>query len=156
MTSGLRKTVHERIAEEEKRQDDLRLAIADLKARARILDRKLDTRRKIIMGAAVEAHAKLNSRFREELRKAMLAAITRPQDRAVLPEFFPSAPLTPTPQASPTGTPESPAAKAVPAGARPPERMAPPESMTELPPNTASPPRPLRPHEQAPSGATPA
>ena len=56
-----------------------------------MLDRKLDTRRKIILGAAVQAHAKLNARFREELRKAVLAAITRPHDMAVLPEFFPEA-----------------------------------------------------------------
>jgi hypothetical protein len=87
--NGPRKSLHERIAEEEKRQDELRLAIADLKARAKQLDRKLDVRRKIILGAAVQAHAKLNGRFREELRKAVLAAITRPQDMEVLPEFFP-------------------------------------------------------------------
>ena len=61
----------------------------------RILDRKLDTRRKVILGAAVQAHAKLNARFREELRKAVLAAISRPHDMAVLPEFFPEAPEAP-------------------------------------------------------------
>lgn len=59
------------------------------------MDRKLDTRRKIVMGAAVQAHAKLNGRFREELQKALLAAVTRAQDRAILPEYFPESPPAP-------------------------------------------------------------
>jgi hypothetical protein len=156
MTSGLRKNVYERIAEEEKRQADLGKIIADLKARAKILDRKLDTRRKIIMGAAVQAHAKLNGRFREELRKAILAAVTRPQDRAVLPEFFASHQTAPTPTARPPGTGESPAGKADLAGTHPPERTAPAQVLPALQPDPAAPPRPLTPQGKPPSGAAPA
>ena len=93
-----RKTLHQRIVEHLKRHEQSRAELADLKARAKDLDRKLDVRRKIIMGAAVQAHAKLNSAFREELRKAILAAVTRPHDRAILPEFFPEgAPAAPPP-----------------------------------------------------------
>ena len=113
--NGLRKTLHERIAEEKKRQEQSRLALADLQARARILDRKLDTRRKVILGAAVQAHAKLNTRFREELRRAVLAAITRPHDMAVLPEYFPEAPTAPVPPARPLKVPEEPPSGAAPA-----------------------------------------
>jgi len=112
--NGPRKSLHERIAEEVKRQEELRLAIADLKTRAKQLDRKLDVRRKIILGAAVQAHAKLNVRFREELRKAVLAAITRPQDMEVLPEFFAEPVPAPTPPGRPSRSPEEPASGATP------------------------------------------
>lgn len=113
--NGPRKTLHDRIVEEKKRQEESRAALADLKARARLLDRKLDTRRKIIMGAAVQAHAKLNSRFRKELRKAVLAAISRPQDRAVLPEFFQAPDLPPGPPVRPPKPPGEPPSGAAPA-----------------------------------------
>jgi hypothetical protein len=113
--NGPRKTLHDRIGEELKRQEQSRAALADLKTRARELDRKYDVRRKIILGAAVQAHARLNSRFREELRKAVLAAITRPQDRAVLPEFFPETPPAPLPPARPPNSPGDPPSGAAPA-----------------------------------------
>jgi hypothetical protein len=113
--SGPRKTLDDRIAEEQKRQEESRAALADLKARARLLDRKLDTRRKIILGAAVQAHAKLDARFREELRRAVLAAISRPQDRAVLPEFFPEPAPAPAPPARPLKAPGEPPQGAAPA-----------------------------------------
>jgi hypothetical protein len=113
--NGPRKTLNDRIAEEEKRQDDLRLAIADLKARARILDRKLDTRRKIVLGAAVQAHAKRDSAFLEVLAKVVRVAVIREQDRALLPEFFPSPPLAPSPPARPLKSPREPPSGAAPA-----------------------------------------
>lgn len=112
--NGPRKTLQDRITEEEKRQEESRAALADLKARARELDRKFDVRRKIIAGAAVLAHARVNSRFREELRKAVLAAITRPQDRAVLPEFFAESPPAPVPPSRPFKSPGDPPSGAAP------------------------------------------
>jgi len=122
-----RKTLHQRIAELLKRHEQSRAELADLKARAKDLDRKLDVRRKIIMGAAVQAHAKLNSAFREELRKAVLAGVTRQRDREILPEFFPEAAPPPAPLPSP-----------------------PP------PPPPASPARPLKLPGEPPKGAAPA
>jgi len=112
--NGPRKSLHERIAEEEKRQEELRAAIVDLKSRAKLLDRKLDVRRKIILGAAVQAHAKLNTRFRDELRKAVLAAITRPQDMAVLPEYFGEGASPLAPPGRPLKLPEEPPSGAAP------------------------------------------
>ena len=102
-----RKTLHQRIAELLKRHEQSRAELADLKARAKDLDRKLDVRRKIVMGAAVQAHAKLNSAFREELRKAILAGVTRQRDREILPEFFPQTapPPAPAPPARPPKPP---------------------------------------------------
>ena len=113
--NGPRKTLEDRIAEEEKRQADLRVAIADLKARARILDRKLDTRRKIVLGAAVQAHAKRDRAFLEVLAKVVRVAVIREQDRALLPEFFPSPPLAPSPPARPLKLPGDPPSGAAPA-----------------------------------------
>ena len=112
--NGPRKTLHDRIAEEQKRQEQSRATLADLQARARILDRKLDARRKIILGAAVQAHAEVNSRFREELRKAVLAAV-RLRDRPVLPEYFPEAEPAPVPPARPLKPPGEPPSGAAPA-----------------------------------------
>jgi hypothetical protein len=112
--NGPRKTLHDRIAEEEKRQEQSRLALADLKARARLLDRKLDTRRKIVLGAALEAHAKRNGVFHEAMAKAVRASV-RPRDRELLPEFFPElsqAPAPPTRPPKPPGEPPSGAAPA--------------------------------------------
>ena len=105
-----RKTLHQRIAELLKRHEQSRAELADLKARAKDLDRKLDVRRKIVMGAAVQAHAKLNSAFREELRKAILAGVTRQRDREILPEFFPQTapPPAPAPPARPPKPPGEP------------------------------------------------
>ena len=119
-----RKTLHQRIAELLKRHEEAKAELADLKARAKDLDRKLDVRRKIIMGAAVQAHAKLNSAFREELRKAILAGVTRQRDREILPEFFPEAapppaplppPSAPAPPARPLKLPGEPPKGAAPA-----------------------------------------
>jgi hypothetical protein len=119
-----RKTLHQRIVEHLKRHEQSRAELADLKARAKDLDRKLDVRRKIIMGAAVQAHAKLNSAFREELRKAILAGVTRQRDREILPEFFPEAapppaplppPSAPAPPARPLKLPGEPPKGAAPA-----------------------------------------
>jgi hypothetical protein len=76
------------------------------------------------MGAAVQAHAKLNSAFREELRKAILAGVTRQRDREILPEFFPEAapppaplppPSAPAPPARPLKLPGEPPKGAAPA-----------------------------------------
>jgi hypothetical protein len=129
--SGLRKTLQERIEEELKRQEESRASLADLKARARELDRRLDVRRKIILGAAVQAHAKANSRFREELRRAVLAAVNRPQDMAVLPEFFEPSESQPRPPERPTQTSE-----------QPPHAAAPHRDSTVVRPPTAARPAP--------------
>jgi hypothetical protein len=42
-----------------------------------------------LLGGVVLAHAKVNAAFYEELREVLLAAITDPEDMALLPEFFP-------------------------------------------------------------------
>jgi len=98
-----REMLLQHIAEELKRQEQSRAALSDLRVRAKTLERKLDTRRKIIAGAGLLAHAKLNLAFHEEARKALSAAVTRPQDRALLPEFFQDSSPANTPPTRPSG-----------------------------------------------------
>jgi hypothetical protein len=103
--TGPRKTLDERIAEELKRQEQSRAALAALKARARILDRKADTRRKVILGAVVDGRAKVDSGFHETVAKAVQAAVIRPADIALLRDFFPEPSLAPPPPARPLKSP---------------------------------------------------
>lgn len=99
--NGPRKTLQQRIEEEQKRQEQSRTALATLKARAREMDRKLYTRRKILIGVGADAHAKLDPQFREGLRKGLFATITRPQDRAILADFFAEPPAGPRTEPAP-------------------------------------------------------
>ena len=107
--------LNRQIAEQQKRQDQARAELEGLKNRVKVLDRKLDTRRKIVAGGFLLAQVKVDSGFHEEVRKRFQAANTRPQDRAVLPEFFaesPSAPVAPVRPGKPPGDPPSGAAPA--------------------------------------------
>jgi|688.fasta_scaffold63099_1 hypothetical protein len=79
-------------AEEQKRQR--RLA---LEAKEKQATRKLDTRRKIITGAAVLTHASLDPNFAAALRTALDQALTKPADRELLADLL-------NPAAAPTGT----------------------------------------------------
>jgi hypothetical protein len=83
-----RKTLEDRIAEELKRQEDCKRALVDLRARAREFDRKYKLRRTIIRGLSAESRARNDPGFREQLDQAVLAFVTRPQDRELFPELF--------------------------------------------------------------------
>jgi hypothetical protein len=151
-----RETLLQQIAEELKRQEQSRASLADLRARAKLLDRKLDARRKIVLGAALEAHAKLNSAFHAELAKALPAAV-RPQDRWLLPEFFPASDPPPIPPQRPSRTPESPAGNTAPAAiTHPQEGPVLPDTVRATEPKSMPPARPLKTPREPPSGAAPA
>jgi hypothetical protein len=70
-------------SEEQKRQRRLALEAQEKQA-----TRKLDTRRKIITGAAVLAHAELDAVFAAALRSALDQAITKPADRELLADLL--------------------------------------------------------------------
>lgn len=53
-------------------------------ARLNVDQRKIDTRRKIILGGAVIAAARRDSDFRARLRDVLDATVTVPRDRALL------------------------------------------------------------------------
>ena len=83
-----RKTTQELIEEEEKKAEQVRARMAELKARQHAEDRKLDAHRKIVVGAAAIAHVKIDPQFRKELRNALNKAVTDPKQRAVIADLL--------------------------------------------------------------------
>lgn len=83
-----RKSLDEQLAELTKRKDQLEARRQALLAVKKNADRKLDTRRKIVVGAAVLAHAELNPIFAEELRQVLEVAVQREADRAAIADLL--------------------------------------------------------------------
>ncbi len=59
-----------------------------LEARQKQADRKADTRRKIIVGGAVLAHAALHPAFAESLREVLRAAVSRDVDKKAIADLL--------------------------------------------------------------------
>jgi hypothetical protein len=87
MTHG-RKTTEELIAEEEKKSEQLKARMAELKARQKVEERKRDSHRKIVVGAAIMAHIKIDGHFRKEVRDALNRAVIDPKHRNVIPDLL--------------------------------------------------------------------
>jgi len=85
---GGRKTTEELIAEEEKKAEQVKARMAELKTRQRVEDRKRDNHRKIVVGAAAMAHVRVDPQFRKALRDALTKAVTDPKQRAVIPDLL--------------------------------------------------------------------
>jgi len=86
--SHVRKTTQELIAEEEKKAEQVRARMAELKARQHAEERKRDNHRKIVVGAAAIAHVKIDPQFRKDLRNALNKAVTDPKQRAVIADLL--------------------------------------------------------------------
>jgi exonuclease III len=82
------KTTEELIAEEEKKSEQVKARISELKSRQRVEERKKDNHRKIVVGAAVIAHIKIDARFRKAVQEALSTAVTDPKHRAVIPDLL--------------------------------------------------------------------
>lgn len=84
----MRRTPAERkqILEEQKRKIEARLQA--LSARERGRERKLDTRRKVIVGAAVLAHAEIDPAFATTLRMVLRRAVQRPADQKTISDLL--------------------------------------------------------------------
>lgn len=80
----MKKTLEERTAELEKRHRQLTARLHKLDAQAKLRERKRDARQKIVVGAAVIAHAKRDPAFAEQLADVLAKAVTRPLDRDVI------------------------------------------------------------------------
>lgn len=133
-----RKTLDEQIEELRQKKEDLAKQLGRKEARKKQTTRKVDTRRKIIHGAVVEGRAKVSRGFFEELAGAMRAAVIRPEDKALFPEYFPEYAVVPPPPAVPPQSPEEP-----PAGASTPPAV-PLKSSEEPPPGAPPVPVPTR------------
>jgi molybdopterin converting factor small subunit len=83
-----RKTTEELIAEEGKKVQQLRARMAELKARQKAEERKRDNHRKIVVGAAIMTHIKIDGHFRKEVRDALNLAVTDPKHRSVIPDLL--------------------------------------------------------------------
>lgn len=68
----------------EKQKAQIEARLKQLDARAKTAARKLDTRRKILVGALVLGAADVRSAHREWLLQILKAAPERPQDREVI------------------------------------------------------------------------
>jgi hypothetical protein len=76
-----RKSLDDKIADLTERQQQLTARRLSLLASKKTADRKLDTRRKIIVGAAVLAHADLHPDFSTTLRGILSVAVQRDIER---------------------------------------------------------------------------
>ena len=85
-----RKSLDEQLAELTRRRDQLEAKRQALVATKKNTDRKLDARRKIIVGAAVLAHAELHPAFADALRAVLDLAVTRPVDRGAIADLLPT------------------------------------------------------------------
>jgi hypothetical protein len=83
-----RKSLDERIEELTRQQEQLEARRATLLAAKRDTDRKRDARRKIIVGAAVLAHAELHPAFADQLRSVLNRAVQRPIDRNAIADLL--------------------------------------------------------------------
>jgi len=83
------RTPDRRIGEKGKRRGQSRTWAGIEIGNGNELDRQLEELQFMLLGATALAYAKVNSAFHEELRKALAATVTNPEDMALLPEFFP-------------------------------------------------------------------
>ena len=87
-----RKSLDDKIAELNEQQQQLTARRLSLLASKKNADRKLDTRRKIIVGAAVLAHADLHPDFSTTLRGILAVAVQRDVDRRDIADLLGIAP----------------------------------------------------------------
>jgi len=79
-----RKTPEERLADLQEQQEQLKARISREKARIASQKRKDDTRRKIIIGGAVMAHAKNNEEFDKAIADLLDKYVPADRDRKLL------------------------------------------------------------------------
>lgn len=77
-----------RLEQLQERKAKIEAQLKALEARDKAAQRKADTRRKIIVGGAVLAHAALHPAFAESLREALRAAVTRDMDKKAIADLL--------------------------------------------------------------------
>jgi hypothetical protein len=94
---GPRRSYEDQIRGELDVQKESRDRVLDIRARQKKEERTLDTRRKVLLGVAVQKHLSRNPGYQTELREIVRAGITDLRDQLALPEFFPEAQTVPSP-----------------------------------------------------------
>lgn len=87
-TKKPRVTQADRLEALRQKEAQLKAKIAAIEARQKTADRKTDTRRKIIVGAAVLAHAELDPAWAVELKAVLQKAVTRERDRETIKDLI--------------------------------------------------------------------
>ncbi len=84
----VRRSPSERIAALEARKRQIEAQLAALTAREKQAARRRDARRKIIVGAAVLAHAEIDGRFAALLLDVLRRAVQRPADQLSIADLL--------------------------------------------------------------------
>jgi hypothetical protein len=84
----VRRTASERIALLAEKKKHIEAELASLAAREREAERKRETRRKVIVGAAVLAHTDVDPEFLVTLRHVLNRAVQRPADRETIADLL--------------------------------------------------------------------
>lgn len=97
----------DRLTKLKQRKAQLEQQIAAAESKAQVAARKLDTRRKIIVGGSILAAIEDSPGLREMVRAVLAQRVTRPNDRAAVVDLLePDAPASSTPTNT-TKTPEA-------------------------------------------------
>jgi hypothetical protein len=100
----------DRIERLKQQREKIEARMNTLAQKAKVEDRKLDTRRKIVVGAAVIAHMETNQAFAAAIREVLAAYVGRPNDRAVIATLLQeTAPLPVPANSQPAFAPTPPA-----------------------------------------------
>jgi hypothetical protein len=83
------KPITDKIAALRARQTELAAQLNALTAKAKVEDRKRDTRRKIVIGGAILAAIETDTTLADTLRRVLAANVTREMDREVVSDFLP-------------------------------------------------------------------
>jgi len=82
------KPITDKIAALKARQEELAAQLSALTAKAKVEDRKRDTRRKIVIGGAILAALETDTALADTLRRVLTANVTRPMDRDVVSDLL--------------------------------------------------------------------
>lgn len=83
-----KKTKAEQLEALRQKEAALKARMQDLQAAVNEEQRKRDTRRKIVLGAAIMAHASHNAQFKAIVCNALNAALTKEADRDLLKDWL--------------------------------------------------------------------
>lgn len=83
-----RRSTDELLRARRERAAKLKAQIDALETRKKTEDRRRDFRRKIVVGAAVLAHAEVDASFRQLLIATLHTAVSRPADREVIADLI--------------------------------------------------------------------
>jgi hypothetical protein len=99
-----RKSTIEQLEALRQKQEAIKARLGALETKKKAEDRKRETRRAFVVGAAALAHAEADPRFRDALRGALQAAGLRDTDKAMIADLLGLQPPVPAPSEAPSQT----------------------------------------------------